>query len=164
MNGRHSSIVLVVPILLVLARCSALPDPAPESREGGSAVPATADPSIAPFLVGVDPDTARRVGVAIRVSDAEPASPQPAGESAPAPLDSAAALFLLDRLVGPKPSAPQLAAPFRFATTSMPAPRPGTTIVGVFPGVGATRPAIAAPAAPSRDPLRVIRTAPRNEI
>ncbi|MEX2281815.1 MAG: carboxypeptidase regulatory-like domain-containing protein [Gemmatimonadota bacterium] len=162
MTGRKSSIVFVAPILLVLARCSALPG-VPENTAGGTDVPASADPFIAPFLAAFGSDSSARVGVALRVSAAELTPPEPAYTPTVEPLDSVSAMALLDRLVGPKPSAPALAVPFRFATRSMPAPRPGRTITGAFPGIAADPRLVSAPAV-SREPLRVIRTAPRNEI
>lgn len=148
-------LALLLPIILLLAACSAspaAPTPTPE---------ATVTP--AKVISGGGPTSAPTVTPAGLLFDLSAGSEQPAAAEvlpvAPAqPLTEAEAQDISARLPALQPAAGDV-QPFVFPAQSLPAPRPGATIQDSFP----PSTAVPAPEA-SSGPLEVLRYAPEGEV
>lgn len=100
-------------------------------------------------------------GLSFRLSEGTPEAPRaerpPSAETVP--LGDAETRTLVDRL--PAIAAPEVdQLPFAAREASLPPPRPGRTVAGVFPGTSPPEPAPAF----SREPLGVVRRAPDGDV
>jgi uncharacterized protein YfaS (alpha-2-macroglobulin family) len=119
-------------------------------------------PATAPVASAVDTNAATPQGLTLRLSEGgeESSAPAPAPtHAASRPLNDGETRALLERLP-PLSAAPADAQPFALREKSLPPPRTGATIAGVFPAPDASP----VPAARAAGPLQVVRRAPSGDV